>query len=304
MNANTPPIIEISGLNFSYSKKHPILKNLNLTVPKGAIYGFLGPNGAGKSTTMQILTDIINTYEGSVNIFNKPLKEQTPAIFKKVGALVESPSLYLHLTGYENLEYITPLKQLDVSEIDPVLKTVGLADKGKLKVKKYSLGMKQRLAIGMALLGNPELLFLDEPVNGLDPVGMTEVRQLLVKLNKERGTTIFISSHLLAEIEKMCTHIAIIHHGEVKFEGTMSALKNLNQGHLMVIETDNAVEVLEKISLDYSGSSIKSDRELRVSITDKNKIPEFVKYATQKDIPIYAIHSEDDLEDWFLKLTK
>jgi ABC-2 type transport system ATP-binding protein len=301
---HAPPIIEIKGLNFSYSKKQPILKDLNLSIPKGSIYGFLGPNGAGKSTTMQILTDILNDYEGSVQLFDQPLSEQTPQVFDKIGALVESPSLYLHLSGYDNLKYITTLKQLDENQIDPILKLVGLQGKGNLKVKKYSLGMKQRLAIGMTLLGDPEILFLDEPVNGLDPVGMTEVRELLVKLNKERGTTIFISSHLLAEIEKMCTHVAIIHHGQVKFEGTMRELKELNQGHIIVIETTDAAAVQGKLSENYNNVTLKNEHELRVSMEHKNDIPDFVKYAALNDIPIFAIRSEDDLEDWFLKLTK
>lgn len=298
------PIIEIKGLNFSYTKKQPILKDLNLSIPRGSIYGFLGPNGAGKSTTMQILTDILNDYEGEVQLFEKPLREQTPQIFDKIGALVESPSLYLHLSGYDNLKYICALKQLDEQEILPILELVGLAGKGALKVKKYSLGMKQRLAIGMTLLGDPEILFLDEPVNGLDPMGMTEVRELLVKLNKERGTTIFISSHLLAEIEKMCTHVAIIHHGQVKFEGTMRELKELNQGHTIVIETIQAAAVQAQLAVKYDQVTVKNEHELRVSIQHKNDIPDFVKYATSQDIPIYAIRSEDDLEDWFLKLTK
>ena len=252
---NNQPIIEISNLNFSYSKKDQTLKDLNLTIPKGSIYGFLGPNGAGKSTTMQILTDILNGYDGSVKIFNKPLAEQTPDVFKRIGALVESPSLYYHLSGYDNLKYITTLKQLDDSQIEPILKLVGLKGKGNLKVKKYSLGMKQRLAIAMTLLGDPEILFLDEPVNGLDPVGMTEVRELIMKINKERGTTIFISSHLLAEIEKMCTHIAIINHGVKKFEGTMQELNNLNKGFQAVIETEDsasAQEILETSPLDLA----------------------------------------------------
>jgi len=299
------PIIEISELNFSYSRKDQTLKSLNLSIPKGSIYGFLGPNGAGKSTTMQILTDILHGYEGQINIFNKPLREQTPQIFKRIGALVESPSLYLHLSGYDNLKYITQLKQLEEGEIEPILKLVGLEGKGRVKVKKYSLGMKQRLAIGMTLLGNPEILFLDEPVNGLDPMGMTEVRELLMKINKERGTTIFISSHLLAEIEKMCTHISIIHRGEKKFEGTMAQLKQLNnKGFQVIIETANATDASNQLRGKYAGLDTKNQTEFIIPLDRKEDIPELIKDCVEMQIPVFSVTSEKDLEDWFLKLTK
>ncbi|MGB5982383.1 MAG: ABC transporter ATP-binding protein [Nonlabens sp.] len=299
------PIIEISNLNFSYSKKDHTLKNLNLSIPEGSIYGFLGPNGAGKSTTMQILTDILTGYEGEVKVFGASLKSQTPEIFKRIGALVESPSLYLHLSGYDNLKYITRLKQLEENEIEPILKLVGLEGKGGLKVKKYSLGMKQRLAIGMTLLGNPDILFLDEPVNGLDPMGMTEVRELLVRINKELGTTIFISSHLLAEIEKMCTHIAIIHHGEKKFEGTMEQLKQLNKkGFQVIIETNDARAAYNLLNFKYSKIEIKNQSELIVPLERKEDIPAFIAHCVELQMPLFSVSSKEDLEDWFLKLTK
>jgi ABC-2 type transport system ATP-binding protein len=160
---------------------------------------------------MQLLTGILSSPEQNSSVFGKELNSQMPHVFSKIGALVESPSLYLHLSGIDNLRCITHLKEISESKIPEVLALVGLSENGNEKVKQYSLGMKQRLAIAMTLLGDPELLLLDEPVNGLDPTGMTAIRELLVKLNKERGITIFISSHLLAEIEKMCTHIGIIH---------------------------------------------------------------------------------------------
>lgn len=305
MMTNNQPIIEVSDLNFSYSRKDHTLKNLNLSIPKGSIYGFLGPNGAGKSTTMQILTDILHGYTGTIHVFNKPLREQTPQIFKHIGALVESPSLFLHLSGYDNLKYITLLKQLEEEEIRPILKLVGLEGKGDLRVKKYSLGMKQRLAIGMTLLGNPDVLFLDEPVNGLDPMGMTEVRELLVRINKELGTTIFISSHLLAEIEKMCTHIAIIHHGEKKFEGTMTQLKQLNnKSFQVIIETANAPDAINQLRSKYEGLDTINQTELIVPLENKERIPALINYCVEMQIPVFSVSSEKNLEDWFLKLTK
>ncbi|WP_339685729.1 ABC transporter ATP-binding protein [uncultured Nonlabens sp.] len=300
----TASIIEIKNLSFSYSKNHPILKNINLNVSQGSIYGFLGPNGAGKSTTMQLLTHILQDHEGEIKVFGKPLEDQTPHIFTKIGALVESPALYLHLTGYENLKCITTLKRIEEKRIPEVLKLVGLESKGDLKAKKYSLGMKQRLAIAMTLLGDPELLLLDEPVNGLDPSGITEVRELLVKLNKELGLTIFISSHLLSEIEKMCTHVGIIHHGELKFEGTMEALAQRSSKHHLTVQTSNAALQLERVKEHYKNAKLISKNEFQVTLNSKEETPQFAQFAIEKDIPLYQMKAEDGLENWFLSLTK
>jgi ABC-type multidrug transport system ATPase subunit len=297
-------VIELKNLSFSYSKNNPILKNINLNVPQSSIYGFLGPNGAGKSTTMQLLTDILQDHEGGIKMFGKPLKEQTPQIFSKIGALVESPALYLHLTGSENLKCITTLKSIDEKRIPEVLKLVGLEGKGSLKVKKYSLGMKQRLAIAMTLLGDPQLLLLDEPVNGLDPSGITEVRELLVKLNKELGLTIFISSHLLSEIEKMCTHVGIINHGELKFEGTMGELAQRSGKHQITINTVNAAQQLLLIQDRYEQSKVISANEFQVTLNSKEETPQLAQYAIEKGVPLYQIKAEDGLENWFLSLTK
>ncbi|MEN8816126.1 MAG: ABC transporter ATP-binding protein [Nonlabens sp.] len=300
----TASIIEIKNLGFSYSKNNPILKNINLNVPKGSIYGFLGPNGAGKSTTMQLLTDILQDHEGQINMFGKALKEQTPQIFNRIGALVESPALYLHLTGFENLKCITSLKSIDESRIPEVLKLVGLETKSDLKAKKYSLGMKQRLAIAMTLLGDPELLLLDEPVNGLDPSGITEVRELLVKLNKELGLTIFISSHLLSEIEKMCTHVGIIHQGELKFEGTMDELAQRSSKHHLTIQTIDAARQLELVQEAYENARLISENEFQVTLKSKEETPQFAQFSIEKQIPLYQMKAEDGLENWFLSLTK
>ncbi len=297
-------IIQTTDLNFYYGSKARILKDININVPKGAIYGFLGPNGAGKSTTMQLLTGLLGNYTGRIAIFDKSLQQHGHDVFQHIGALVESPSLYLHLTGVENLKYVCTLKGLSFDEIEPILKTVGLEDKGHLKVKKYSLGMKQRLAIGMALLGNPELLFLDEPVNGLDPVGITEIRELLVRLNKERGITIFISSHLLSEIEKMCTHVGIIHHGVLQFEGTMDTLKNLKQKHQVTLTTTKSAAAAAVLNTNGYDSELINDDKIKVLLTDKEAIPVMVQFLTAQHIPIYELRSEDGLENWFLSLTQ
>ena len=195
-------LIQTEGLNFQYSKNKKVLNDISIHVPKGAIYGFLGPNGAGKSTTMRLLTGIIPEQGNAIKLFGNSLQEQLPFVFTKIGSLVESPALYLHLSGIDNLKYIAKLRNIPEAKINETLELVDLSRDGNRKAKQYSLGMKQRLAIAMALLSDPELLLLDEPVNGLDPNGIIDIRKLLIKLNQEKGVTIFVSSHLLSEIEK------------------------------------------------------------------------------------------------------
>lgn len=297
-------MIKTEKLSFSYSKKQKILKNVNINVPKGSIYGFLGPNGAGKSTTMQLLTGILVSEEESISVFGKEIKSQIPEMFTKIGALVESPSLYLHLSANDNLRCITTLKNIDKSKIPEVLELVGLSKNRDQKVKKFSLGMKQRLAIAMTLLGDPELLLLDEPVNGLDPTGMTEVRQLLIKLNKERGITIFISSHLLDEIQKMCTHIGIIHEGELQFEGTMEELSLLADNCTILVEIGNLKEHISIIKEAYPTLVVESENQFKISLPNKEDIPAFSKFLINKNIPVYELRIEEGLENWFLTLTK
>jgi len=297
-------IIQTENLSFSYSKKKHVLNKVNINVPKGAIYGFLGPNGAGKSTTMQLLTGILSSPEQNISVFGKELNSQMPHVFSKIGALVESPSLYLHLSGTDNLRCITKLKEVSESKIPEVLELVGLSENGNEKVKHYSLGMKQRLAIAMTLLGEPELLLLDEPVNGLDPTGMTAIRELLVKLNKEKGITVFISSHLLAEVEKMCTHIGIIHKGEIKFEGTMQALSDREQGCNVQIETKYLKKHIEVLKIAYPEIIIENENQFKVSLKSKEEIPVFSKFMIKNNIPLYEVKIIEGLEEWFLSLTK
>ena len=213
-------VIEINNLNFGFEPKKLILKNVSLSVPKGSIYGFLGANGAGKSTTMRLIMGLFNDDENAVKVFGENVSKIYPDGLQKIGSLIDYPAFYDHLTGYDNLKIVCVIRKLDVTRIDEVLEQVGLSQARNIKMKKYSLGMKQRLAIGLALISNPEILVLDEPVNGLDPNGMLEMRELLIKLNRENGVTILISSHLLQEIDKMVTHLGIISNGEIKFEET------------------------------------------------------------------------------------
>lgn len=297
-------IIQTSNLDFQYSKNKKILNNLSINVPKGSIYGFLGPNGAGKSTTMRLLTGIIPDDSNSIFLFEKPIESQIPEVFEKVGALVESPALYLHLSGYDNVKYIALLRQVPLSKIDEVLELVDLTAHKRQKAKQYSLGMKQRLAIAMALLSEPELLFLDEPVNGLDPNGIVEIRKLLVKINKEKGVTVFVSSHLLSEIEKMCTHIGIISKGVLKYEGTMEDLSRKFETCKIQITLDEAENWKEKLSSKYANVALEEQNKITMNLNHTSEIPDFAKEIIQEGARIYEIKILEGLEEWFMNLTE
>lgn len=297
-------VIQTSNLDFQYSKHKKILKNLSINVPKGSIYGFLGPNGAGKSTTMRLLTGIIPDDTNSISLFEKSISKQLPFVFEKVGSLVESPALYLHLSGYDNLKYIAVLRKIDLYKIDEILELVDLSHAKKQKAKQYSLGMKQRLAIAMALLSEPELLFLDEPVNGLDPNGIVDIRKLLVKINKEKGVTIFVSSHLLSEIEKMCTHVGIISKGILKFEGTIDELSKRFDKCKIQITLDDAESWLSKVEENYKNVVLEEFNKISIELNNTSEIPDFVTNIVKDGALIYEIKIIEGLEQWFMNLTE
>ncbi len=296
-------IIETEGLNFQYSKNKKVLDNISIHVPKGSIYGFLGPNGAGKSTTMRLLTGIIPEQGNAIKLFENPLQEQLPLVFTKIGSLVESPALYLHLSGIDNLKYIAKLRNISEEKIRETLELVDLSRDGKRKAKQYSLGMKQRLAIAMALLSNPELLLLDEPVNGLDPNGIIDIRKLLIKLNKEKGVTIFVSSHLLPEIEKMCTHVGIISKGKLCFEGTMQELSKAAGLCKIQVTLDDASKWQSELESHFKNVNLIAQNQLTLDIGNKDNIPEFIKNLISKNAAVYEVKIVDGLEEWFMTIT-
>ena len=202
------------------------VNDLSMAVPENCVYGFLGPNGAGKSTTLKMILGLIHPNQGSIKIFGKVMNSANRlSILRQTGSLIENPGGYGHLTGLENMQIIQTLKGVSEAEIAPALKTVRLYDQRDKKLSNYSLGMKQRLGIAMAILGNPKLLILDEPTNGLDPAGIQEMRQLICSLPKERNMTVIISSHLLSEIEQMADQVGIIHHGRMLYQGTLADLE-------------------------------------------------------------------------------
>ncbi|EOS34344.1 hypothetical protein C804_01592 [Lachnospiraceae bacterium A4] len=202
------------------------VNHLDLRVPEGCVYGFLGPNGAGKTTTLKLLLGLLRPTDGTITLLGQKMTDKNRlAILKHTGSLIESPSFYGHLTGLENLQIIAKLKKVPAGEITNVLQTVRLYEQKDKKVKQYSLGMKQRLGIAMALLGNPRLLILDEPTNGLDPAGIQEIREFIKNLPVLRQITVVVSSHLLSEMEQMADMVGIINHGTLIYQGSMAALE-------------------------------------------------------------------------------
>jgi ABC-2 type transport system ATP-binding protein len=201
-----------------------VLDGIDLDVPEGSICGFLGANGAGKTTTLRLILGLLTRQSGEIRVFGQRLEDDRIGILRRVGTMIESPSFYDHLTAAENLRLLQIVHRCPRRRIDEALALVGLSETGRKRTAHFSLGMKQRLGIAVALLHDPELLILDEPTNGLDPAGIAEIRILLQRLNRERGLTLLVSSHLLAEIEKLATHVCILDRGRLVFQGPMQAL--------------------------------------------------------------------------------
>lgn len=242
------PVIETHDLCKSYNGRL-VVDHLNLSVPAGCVYGFLGPNGAGKSTSMKMLLGLVHPTGGSVELLGHVLNEENRiGLLRQTGSLIESPSGYLHLTARENLRIVADLKGVDAKDIDRVLDIVHLTGAADRKVGQYSLGMKQRLGIAIALLGSPKLLILDEPTNGLDPAGIQEMRQLIAEMPQTTGATVLISSHLLGEMEQMVTQVGILDHGRMLFEGSLRDLQKHSRGGILlrVLDMPKALNLLNE----------------------------------------------------------
>jgi ABC-type multidrug transport system ATPase subunit len=295
--------IETSQLTHHYSANETAVDNVALLVPNGSIYGFLGPNGAGKTTTLRLILGLIKKQSGTISIFGKSFGENRLDILRNIGSLIESPSLYGHLTAYENLLILQKIYQCPVERIKEVLALVGLSNTGKKRAGKFSLGMKQRLSIAMALLNTPKLLVLDEPTNGLDPQGILEMRELLKQLNREKGITIIISSHLLAEIEKIATHVGIINHGKLIFQGTMSDLNNKQiESSSIIIDTNDNARAMDVISRFTSTAKLQNNK-IVLPLIERNIVAEMNKALIQQQLDVYELSIvKNDLESIFFNL--
>lgn len=297
--------IETKGLSYRYAGSTTILNDINMEVPVNSIYGFLGANGAGKTTSIRLLLGLLRKQSGEVNFFGKPFTKNRIDILKRTGSLVETPSIYNQLTAAENLLVLQKIYRFPITRIAAVLDMVGLSETGNKRAGKFSLGMKQRLGIAMAMVHNPELLILDEPTNGLDPSGMVEVRELLKKLHRENGMTILISSHILSEIEKLVTHTGIISGGQLIFQGTLQELvKKQTSGAEVIITTSKPIQCLQLVSQFDSQAKI-DDGKVVFKCSEKDKVAEIVKQLVYQDIEVYEVSvSGGNLESVFMSLTK
>jgi ABC-2 type transport system ATP-binding protein len=294
-------VIETQKLTKLY-KKTTVVDDLELHIPKNSIYGFLGPNGAGKTTTIRMLLGLIRPARGNISIFGKDFSKNRIQILKDVGTLVETPSIYGHLTGRENLKTICNILNIPVSKIDETLTIVNLQDAADKKTGDYSLGMKQRLGLAMALINDPKLLILDEPTNGLDPQGIREIRTLLQTM-PEKGITVFISSHLLSEIELVATHVGIINKGKLLFEGRIQDLEERSDLKILIQtdQPDKAIAILKQKNISASTQKINT---IEFMIDDKSVLPSINKALVEANIDLYTTSIQSQtLEDIFLKLT-
>lgn len=290
-------ILEIKNLKKSYNNKR-VLDIDYLEIKEKSIYGLIGKNGAGKSTLMKIVLGLVKKDEGMVKVFNQEVNgKNQKKLNKNLGALIENPSFYDHLTGYENLEIISSLKGVDKKEISKTLDLVGLKNVEKKKAREYSLGMKQRLGIAIALMGSPKLLILDEPINGLDPQGIEEMRNLFKNIVKNTPTSILISSHILDEIEKISTHIGILKEGKLTYNGSLEEYRRLHPPFISMITSDNK-KALELI--DLNEDNLKG-KKIILGKKSNQEIGQIVNFLHGK-VDIYRIEEEkESLEKLFIE---
>lgn len=281
------------------------VKSVNLHVKKGRIYGLLGRNGAGKTTIMKMILGLTSITSGEVQVFGKNIKGQEKRIYPRIGAIIETPGFYPNLTGTENLEIFAKLRGTSRPDaVKNALDVVGLPYKDKKLFSKYSLGMKQRLGIANAIMHDPELLILDEPINGLDPIGIAEIRKFLQDLSKERGKTILISSHILSEIDLLADDIGIIHEGKLLEESSMDELRKKNQKYVLfrVSSTVTAARILEQ---KYSGVKYRVEDDNVMRVYDTGIDLSMVNQAfITNNIGVYESRvCDESLEDYFKEIT-
>jgi ABC-2 type transport system ATP-binding protein len=295
--------IETDGLSKQYGKVLRV-KDLDLHVPEGAVYGFLGPNGAGKSTTLKLILGLAKKTCGTIKVFGQEVNERNRlGILKSVGSLIESPACYGHLSGRENLCIFQTIRGLPEKEIQRVLQIVRLQDQKDKIVSQYSLGMKQRLGLANALLGNPRLLILDEPTNGLDPAGIQEMRELISSLPGQYGMTVLVSSHLLSEIDQMATNLGIINQGELIFQGRLEDLHQRSKGNLFIrtLNNDGASQVLNDLHVPFTR---ESDYLKLPEIKDETVLALLVSRLAESRVGVVRVEErQKSLEDIFLQLT-
>lgn len=281
--------------------------NLDLVIYKGDVFGFLGPNGAGKSTTIRMLTSLVYPDSGEIFLFKEKLSPKNKKVLRRVGAIVESPDFYLYLTAYKNLEILARIYGINPTrkQIMEILDFVGLVNRWNSKVKTFSHGMKQRLGIAQALLHNPDLIILDEPTTGLDPQGMKEIRDLIIQLAREKGKTIFLSSHLLYEIEQVANRMVIINNGKKIIEGNVKDLLDTSKAVYIfdVSEIDKTIQILGMKDLVRDIDYQVENNKLKI-LSPKIPAYELNKLFIANGIDVYSFRPQRTLEEFFLEITQ
>ncbi len=297
-------IITVKALTKQFNNLTAV-NDLSFSVQDGDVYGFLGQNGAGKSTTIRMLLTLITPTSGSIEIFGYPLSTHRRDILQQVGAVIEKPDVYKYLSAYENLKLFAKLSGMKPTHqvLMDQLEMVGLANRAKDTVKTFSQGMKQRLGIAIALVHDPQLIMLDEPTNGLDPQGIADIRNLILRLSRERKKTVIVSSHLLHEIEQIASRMLIIDKGKKLVEGSATELFDTSQTILQLMTADNNTAI-EKINQTAWAKHLQPIREGNIIISlNRDDIPLFNRMLVEKDIPVFSLQPRHSLEDFFLQVT-
>ena len=295
-------VIEIEHLSKQFTEVRAV-DDLSFSVQQGEVYGFLGQNGAGKSTTIRMLLALVQPTSGRIRILGKDMISHRTEILRQVGAIIEKPDLYKYLTGLQNLSMMARLSGVHATEkqLMQQLERVGIADRAGSKVKTYSQGMKQRLGIACALVHDPQLIILDEPTNGLDPQGIADVRNLILHLSREEGKTIFVSSHLLHEIELVADSLLIIDKGKKIIEGKVADLLH-PADTLVVIQTQDDARTRHLLQQSSWQQWLVPGEELTLSI-HRDEIPALARYLIQEGVQLITLQTKHSLENYFLSLT-
>ena len=294
-------ILKITNLNKIFNRKLHAVKNVSFEIKKGNVYGILGPNGSGKSTTLGIVLNVVNKTSGEFEWFEG--KTSTHDALKKVGAIIERPNFYPYMSAKENLELVCKIKGTSFAKVDEKLELVGLLERKNDKFKTFSLGMKQRLAIASALLNDPEILILDEPTNGLDPQGIRQIRDI-IRIIASQGTTILLASHLLDEVEKVCSHVVVLQKGVMLYQGSVHNM--IENNSFFELKSAN-IQQLKEVLQNYASVEKLIEEEGRLLVYMKQEIAaqEINSYLFERNIVLeHLVKRKNSLEEQFLELTK
>ncbi|VYU48133.1 ATP-binding cassette domain-containing protein [Clostridium tertium] len=296
-------VLEVENLKKSLGKRE-IIKDISFSIEEGEIFGFLGPNGAGKTTTIRMLVGLIHPNEGSIKICGYDLKKDTEKALKEVGAVVENPELYKYLTGRENLMQIARIRKIPKESVEETIKLVGLENRIDDKVRKYSLGMKQRLGLAASSLSNPKLLILDEPTNGLDPSGILDFREVVKKAAREKGMAVFISSHILSEVQHLCDRVAFINHGTIKSVENVVNDSMKTDTDIICLNLTKEIDLNLLKNIEYIQSVRKSEDGIEIILLS-NTTPKLIKHLVNNNFEIEEIYKiRKGLEQRYMELVE